>query len=626
MKYKFLLVLLWVAVKIFANQRDTVFIQKDIHQTICNGQESYFFSSQNLPIESVVTQWFKPKKNLHLYITGNIWVKFIIKNNSSNEHFVFSVSDGHISGLYLYKKINDKYLITPPKRFHSEDGREIRNRLPAFYIDLKKGETQTFFLKITPENEVVNFTYIIQDYTSYLEAVQIDYFIIGLYLGALLIIICVNLFYFYSLKDIIFLVYAVYVLGSLLLSATLDGFMWLLIPDPEWAYHANFFCLRFWSDSLLFFIMQLVSIKKYNKNLNAIGYLFIIYHTVFVAIIELINPFNVRAYFMAQWEGVNWILSLVLASIIIIKSKNHNRYLYRYYSVLFIILLSAFIFYMVLHMDKGAHYLLFEHGMKIVALLEILTLSFAVSRRFRLTEQELKRKHNDEKLLTDRIKQLAMDVRKTQMNPHFMFNALTSIQYFIMKHNAIQAKNYLEKFALLMRLTLDNSRNSFNPLQDELKSLTYYIELEFLRMKSASHDFEIRVDRNIDPEKIHVPGLLIQPFVENAIWHGLQHKDEAGKLLIHFSLHESELQCTIEDDGRGIQPEKSKPYHKSSGIQITKERLSLIHSSLGSSFRFRFMLINLNDSNENQTGVRVSFNIPYITSNSFIKQETGIVG
>lgn len=594
----------------FSTSSDTICLKKDRKQHIIAGQELYFFSPTDLPIQTVISKEFKQKDDLHLlYITGNVWVKFIIKNSTDKEHFVFNASDGHISGLYMYKPMNGDYQMTPPKQFHSEDGREIRNRLPSFYIDLKKGETQTFYVKITPENEVVNFSYIIQDYTNYVQSAQIDYFVVGLYFGTLLIIICVNFFYYYSLKDRIFLIYAMYVLGNLLLSVTLDGLTWLLIPNSNIAYHANFFCIRFWNDSMLFFIMQLVNIKKHNKILNRIGYSYLFYHTVLMALFELTNLGNNRAYFMAQWEGANWIVSIILAFIIIVKSKNENQYLYRYYLVLFIILVSAFLFYVVLHLDKGAHYLIFEHGMKAATLLEILTLSFAVSRRFKITEQDLKRKQEEEKQLTEQVKQLEMDIRKAQMNPHFMFNALTSIDYFIMKHNSQLARNYLEKFANLMRLTLDNSRNDYIYIEDDLKALKYYVELEFLRLKDQAHTFELDIDNQIKEEEIAVPALLIQPFVENAIWHGLQKKQIPGRLSVKLQFIENALMCIIEDNGGGMMGGKPIVKRKSSGIEITKERLHLIHVLLKTNYQFEIE----NVYEEGQvTGTRVQFSMPYI--------------
>jgi LytS/YehU family sensor histidine kinase len=239
----------------------------------------------------------------------------------------------------------------------------------------------------------------------------------------------------------------------------------------------------------------------------------------------------------------------------------------------------------------------------------MITLSFAVSRRFRLTENDLKIKKEEEKQFNEKIKELETNIRKAQMNPHFMFNALTSIEYYILKNNPKEACIYLEEFAQLMRLTLDNSRESYIPLEDELKALKLYIGLEFLRLKEKGHELTFRIDESIDQESIVVPALLIQPFVENAILHGLQKKTESGRLTIDVAFDGNNLQCLIEDNGGGIIKRNQTVKRKSSGIQITKERLTLIHGMLNTTYRFE--INDLLDGFHNVIGTRVLFYIPY---------------
>ena len=611
MKHLLFILIFSLVTRVSASEQDTIILQNNVTQTVSNEKESYFFTEDDLPIQQALTQNFLAKKDINLaYITGWLWVKLVIKNESDSENFILHTSDGHISGLYLYKSSPRGYIMTPAKKHHSEDGREIYNRLPSFFLQLKKGEAQTYYLKINAVNEIVNFSYVIQEQTYFIEFIQTDYLIVGLYFGALLIIILINIFYFYSLKDSIFLAYAIFVLGNFLFTATLDGFTWLLIPDPDIAYHACFFSFRFWADSLLFFIMQLVNLKQHNKLLNTIGYAFIIYHTVIVAIADAFNLFNLRENFMAQLETIHWGICIILVLTIIFKSHKNNRYLFKYYIISFLVLLSVFIFLLIYNTGKAENYLVFEHGMKAGTLIEILTLSFAVSRRFRLTENDLKLKKEDEQRLTEEVKQLEMNVRKAQMNPHFMFNALSSIEYFIFKNEPQQARNYLNKFAQLMRLTLDNSKENYIQLIDDVNALKFYIELEFLRLKTYPHHFEIKLDPAINPDIILVPALLIQPFVENAIWHGLQKKERAGKLSIKLTLQKQELICTIEDDGGGMEKTKPLSNRKSSGIQITKERLNLIHALLRTSSRFT--IEDIKDENGTVEGTRVQFNMPYV--------------
>lgn len=311
---------------------------------------------------------------------------------------------------------------------------------------------------------------------------------------------------------------------------------------------------------------------------------------------------------MEQWETINMGIGILITFIVIIKSYKNNKYLFKYYLTAYGVLLFVFGF-VCFHGASAENWLIFEHGMKVGTLVEIITLSFAVSRRFRLTEEDLKSKRAEEKHFNEKIKELETNVKKAQMNPHFMFNALTSIEYFILKNNSSQACLYLEKFAQLMRLTLDNSRESYITLENDLKALKLYVTLEFLRLKENAHQFEIKLQESIDTENILVPALLIQPFVENAIWHGLQKRTSPGKLFISLSIEEENLKCIIEDDGGGIKEKKTNIQRKSSGIQITKERLTLIHAMQHTTHCFEITDI-ANESGE-PIGTQVLFYIPY---------------
>jgi sensor histidine kinase YesM len=610
MKYLlFLSLFFFLVIKENAVAQDTILLQNNTKQVNCHAKARYFVTKKTLPIQKILTETFKVKDSVDLnYITGWAWVKFVIKNNSDNSRFVLHTSDGHISGLYMYKETTpDGYKMTPPQQYHPEDGREIYNRIPAFFLDIKKGETKIYYLKIEVVNELIDFNYIIQDYAHYTQNAQTDYLIIGLFFGALLIIITVNIFYFISLKDFIFLIYALYVFGSFLFTATLNGFTWLLIPNSDVAYHVCFFCLRFWPDSLLLFTIHLVNLKKHNKILAATSYVFMFYHTVIMALLVYLNPFSVRENYMAQWETINCGICILLVFVVISSSYKYNKYLFKYYLIAYgvLLLISAFL------INHKENWLLFEHGIKVGTLIEMITFSFAVSRRFKMTEMDLKLKKEEEQHLNNKVTQLEMDVRKAQMNPHFMFNALTSIEYFIFKNDSRQARTYLNKFAQLMRLTLDHSRSNFVPLQDELRALKFYVELEFLRMKAHMHGFEIKIDENIDCDSVLIPPLIIQPFVENAIWHGLQKIDRDGNLRIYIRFMNEELYCTIEDDGIGINMVPvQKKNHKSSGVLITQERLNLIHAIHNTSYKFTIENVKKENSPES-SGTRVEFTMPY---------------
>ncbi len=202
---------------------------------------------------------------------------------------------------------------------------------------------------------------------------------------------------------------------------------------------------------------------------------------------------------------------------------------------------------------------------------------------------------------------------RAQMNPHFMFNALNSIQAFISENNTLQAEIFLSKFARLMRYYLDSSSKSYVAMEEEIEGIKLNIELEKLRMNNA-FDFEIEIDQAIETEEIDIPPMLAQPFVENAIKHGLRTKQGKGLLKLCFELKKNEaIRCTIQDNGIGRkkagQLAMNKQKHESKGISITKKRLSTIWNG---NFKPDFLkIIDLTDENNMPAGTRVEIIYPF---------------
>jgi LytS/YehU family sensor histidine kinase len=165
------------------------------------------------------------------------------------------------------------------------------------------------------------------------------------------------------------------------------------------------------------------------------------------------------------------------------------------------------------------------------------------------------------------------------MNPHFIFNCLNSINRYIVKSDQATASLYLTRFAKLIRLILDNSNSKSITLSSELEALKLYIQMESIRFEKQ-FTYEILIDNEVNVDNIYVPPLIIQPYVENAIWHGLLHKEEAGILTITISASYEKLSCIIEDDGIGrvkAQQLKSKSaFRKSLGMKLTEDRLALL--------------------------------------------------
>ncbi len=181
------------------------------------------------------------------------------------------------------------------------------------------------------------------------------------------------------------------------------------------------------------------------------------------------------------------------------------------------------------------------------------------------------------------LQESEMKLLRSQMNPHFMFNVLNSINRYVLENDSAQASAYLTKFSRLMRLVLENSRSEKVTLENELAALSLYIELEALRFKDKI-SYSLSVDPSVDKRFIRLPPLMIQPYVENAIWHGLMHRDEGGKIEITVKQSDSNLlEVEITDNGIGRDAamalkSKSATDKKSFGMQITSERLALVNT------------------------------------------------
>lgn len=202
---------------------------------------------------------------------------------------------------------------------------------------------------------------------------------------------------------------------------------------------------------------------------------------------------------------------------------------------------------------------------------------------------------------------------RQQMNPHFIFNTLNSIQLYILEKDTISSHKYLSKFARLMRITLDNSIYSSIPIKDELEALRIYLDLEKLRIEDG-FEYSINYGDNETILNYGIPTLLIQPFVENAIWHGISlRKDRLGFIKIAITDDGNVLKCTIEDNGVGrvaadLIRQSRRKEHKSRGSQITLQRLDLLNQMYRENFSIEYN--DLYDSEGFASGTNVTITIP----------------
>ena len=238
------------------------------------------------------------------------------------------------------------------------------------------------------------------------------------------------------------------------------------------------------------------------------------------------------------------------------------------------------------------------------------TIAAMVATKLNVIESERSLRQQKAELvnINQQLSEIQLAALRSQMNPHFIFNALNSIKTFVMENDAENAEKYLDKFAKLIRFILETTQSGTVLLQKEIDLLTLYLDLEQLRF-SDKLTYTISISNNIDTENIIIPSMLIQPYVENAILHGIMHKETMGRVVITFTLFATWLEIIIEDDGVGR--ERSKYYKKNSNhhslsMEITNKRLQKLKKDEHAGIS----IVDLKNENEEPSGTRVIIEIP----------------
>lgn len=211
--------------------------------------------------------------------------------------------------------------------------------------------------------------------------------------------------------------------------------------------------------------------------------------------------------------------------------------------------------------------------------------------------------------ITKKNKKIALQSLRREMNPHFIFNSLNSVNQFIAQNDELEANKYLTSYSRLMRTTMENSNKDFIPLSTEIEHLKEYLDLERLRF----HDkftYTLTIDPQIDTDFVLVPNMLIQPQLENAIWHGLRYREDKGLLQLSIEQKGQLILITIEDNGIGLQKSMEmktshQKKHNSRGLKNTDERINLLNSLYKSKIKFTIV-----DKKGDKSGVIATLEFP----------------
>ncbi|THU41648.1 hypothetical protein FAM09_05995 [Niastella caeni] len=256
----------------------------------------------------------------------------------------------------------------------------------------------------------------------------------------------------------------------------------------------------------------------------------------------------------------------------------------------------------------------------VIAVVILITWSL-VAWRFRI----LRKEEQERSSIQQKLNELEQKALRAQMNPHFIFNCLNSIQNFIIT-NDLEASNwYLSEFAHLIRQTLDNSEKSTISITNEIKYLKRYLELEMMRF-GHSFNYNIAVDTEIDSDMVDIPTMILQPYIENSIRHGIRYKENGeGHIDIRFQKNNDGFICIIQDNGIGR--EKANEYksqmhveYQSKGMSLTAERINILNRQLTDPITIEIK--DLTDAQDRAMGTRIIIHFPYTVNIKPVKNDT----
>ncbi|HEU4471371.1 MAG TPA: histidine kinase [Flavisolibacter sp.] len=218
--------------------------------------------------------------------------------------------------------------------------------------------------------------------------------------------------------------------------------------------------------------------------------------------------------------------------------------------------------------------------------------------------------------INEQLAEARLNALQSQMNPHFVFNALNSIKLMILEGENKKASRYLSKFALMIRMTLEHSKETFVTIDKNISYLNAYLEMEQLRF-DESFSYTIRVEEDVDSMEVLIPSLMLQPLVENAIWHGLLPSEKEKKISISFGLQGDQVVCTVEDNGIGIIAANrlrhvQRPLHRSVSLENLKRRIRIMNEKYDACCSLEIQ--DLSEIDGRRTGTRAVLKLNSITS------------
>lgn len=510
------------------------------------------------------------------------WIKTKI-TNQTRDRLYLKISSNPLADIQVFETLKDSL----QKQYHSGSWlpfhkKELENIDYLFPLAIQNNDTAVVYLRVM-HYRGTQFPL----HTGTLKAfynLDVEHgFLDGIYYGFMLLLILYNLSFYLSLKDVSYLFYIVYVFFIALLNASMDGYAFRYF----WPSHP---ALNLYEDvlSALVGISAILFASSFLHTKEKAP----VFHKVFKII--LVSYFLIIALIVSKRFLVGTIavemLTMILIPCIFIAAINVLKKGYRP-AKFFIIAWTMLLFSVTVFILKDYQIVPYNgltvNALQIGSAVEALLLSLALAGRINIyrlekmdAQQHLIQSLQEKTSMQHEMLVLEAKALRSQMNPHFIFNCMNSIKSLIQQSEEGKAIIYLTTFSKLLRTVLQNADKSEITLYDEIETCRLYLQLESFRFGNK-FKFSFEIDENIDLKSIYVPALILQPFIENAIWHGLLPQDDIGYITISVAKSGGTILCKIDDNGIGRErSSKAKASfvideHQSKGVKLTQSRLNL---------------------------------------------------
>lgn len=562
---------------------------------------------------------------------GALWVKLNISNKNLSLPLFLQVGMPSLEEVTIYYFDNDRVTDTKTLREHDYSNRDIDHQLYHFSLFLPSSKTRTYILKIKSCEEIILPLEIGTRDQFHQDIKNFDIFY-TIFASIFLTLILYNLFLFITVRDRVYLMYILYMFVLLFTRTHRHGYLAATFGfDSAWS--ATFLTSQLGPFIALSIFPFTITFLKLGKN-HRVSYTLIWILFVWLFSGMVLGWFGL--FHLARQVSMFGVLSgtfLVLyLAIIKVRQKHRPAYFFLFSWSIFMLNVC---FYQMSLKKLFPYNDLVNFLPEIGGCIEGILLSFALADRINIINKEkqasqakaISSQKKVEEILKDQKEKLEIEVAhrtkdlsllnrelkrqalNAKINPHFVFNVLNSIQAYILMEEIDNADKYLSKLSKLMRFYLESSYQLHAPFEEELAALYQYLELEKIRF-GKKLNYEVRIELDDEGKGYLVPVMIILPFLENSIWHGIVHKDEPGNLLLHIEKQGGNVMVIIQDDGIGYlqQPQKEKKEnHHSHGQSLTKERMLHYCQEFGNKYYFEIKDLK----EENSHGTRVTFSLPY---------------